>query len=207
MEKNRLWVIGAALVIAGVVVIGWFLGISPKLDEASASAATRAEVEAQNAAHELELVNLKEQFENIDLFRGELAELRDAIPAGAELPDLVRELDSIATDNQVSLTAISLSDAQPYVAVEGAPSSLTAENFVTIPLSLTVDGDYTSVLNFVAGLQSSERLMLVTAFSTSTGDTGGVTGSISAYAYVLLSGNSAAATATPEPAPAPAPAP
>ena len=36
MDHNRLWVIGATLLIGVAVVVGWALGVSPQLELASA---------------------------------------------------------------------------------------------------------------------------------------------------------------------------
>ncbi|RNE59223.1 hypothetical protein EEJ31_10675 [Cryobacterium tepidiphilum] len=77
-----------------------------------------------------------------------------------------------------------------------AGSLVTGDNFVAIPVSVTVHGDYGHVLDFIEGLQTGTRLVLVTGFNTtgepSAGSRGGestggvVTASISAYVYVLL---------------------
>ncbi|TFD35501.1 hypothetical protein E3T34_02865 [Cryobacterium sp. TMT1-62] len=117
MDKNRLWVLGAILVMGITVVIGWSLGISPKLNEVSATKAERASVEEQNAGFELQLSVLKEQFESIGDLKEDLAQLRRAVPQGADIPVLVGQLDEIAALNGVTLTAITVSDAQPYAPV------------------------------------------------------------------------------------------
>jgi Tfp pilus assembly protein PilO len=77
----------------------------------------------------------------------------------------------------------------------GTASGLTSDNFVTVPITVTVEGTYARVLDFVGGLQSGSRLMLVTGFSTAPSDvaataaTGVVTANISVYVFVLLDGS------------------
>src|SRR5680860_1093571 len=104
MDKNRLWMLGAALLIGIASVLGWLLGISPKLDEARTAKTEQVAVEAQNSAYESELTELKEQFENIGELKQELVLLRRAIPGAAEIPAFVGQLDAIAQRHQVTLT-------------------------------------------------------------------------------------------------------
>ena len=208
MNVNRLWVIGAVLLMTVTALMGWSLGIAPKLGESRDAMAERALVETQNASYELQLAALKEQFEGIDGLRVDLADLRQAVPQGANIPQFVGQLDSIAVQNAVALTSITVSDAQTYVApVATAPAPVsasedaaatdatadattdaTAENLIAVPVSLSVEGGYQNVLDFINGLQQGDRLVTVSAFSTgSAADASGtVTGTVTALIYVLL---------------------
>ena len=236
---NRLWILGAVLMIGVVVVRGWMLGVSPKLGEVRAAKADQASVESQNAAFETQLATLKDQFDSIGELRTELSALREAVPAGADMPAFIGQLDEIAKAHNVTLTAITVSDAQAYLPVVAAPLAeaapgesaapgegaapgaavgdsaaaapaapapapaapaptvnalVTAANFVAIPITLSVDGSYDGVLDFVEGLQLGERLVMVTTFTTSvTADSGNVTGAITGFVYVLLEPGAAAA--------------
>ncbi|SDK29092.1 Tfp pilus assembly protein PilO [Cryobacterium psychrotolerans] len=232
MNMNRLWVLGAVLLIGIVAVLGWMLGISPKLSEAREAKAQQETVETQNTDLEAQLVTLKEQFESIDDLRDELAGLRESVPSGPDMPAFVGQLGTMAEKHRVALTQITVSDAQPYVPVVAAPAAevapadgaatgdaaaaapvdaaataaaaaeaaaaaavpapvvnplVTAQNFVAVPISLEVNGRYDDVLTFVAGLQKGKRLVMVTTFKTSEEeDSGNVTGTITAFVYVLL---------------------
>lgn len=227
---------GAALAIGVVVVLGWMLGISPKLSEARAARTDLVAAEAQNTVFEAQLATLKEQYKSIDSLRSELADLRQAVPNGPDMPDFVGHLDDIAEANGVTLTSITVSDAQPYVPMVAAPAAeaqpapgapaddtataapvdaaataataeaaavpapvvnplVTAENFVAVPISLSIDGTYDDVVKFVQGLQQGQRLVMVTTFNTSAvADSGKVIGSITAFVYVLLDSPTSALT-------------
>jgi Tfp pilus assembly protein PilO len=81
---------------------------------------------------------------------------------------------------------------------------VTAENFISIPMTLAVEGSYGNVLDFVESVQKGTRLSAVTAFSTSTDAAGGgaeagdaegaeapagadtVTGTVTMFIYVLV---------------------
>ena len=224
MNVNRLWVLGAVLLMSVVALMGWSLGISPMLSESRDATAERVAVEAQNTSYELQLATLKQQFESIDDLRLDLADLRQAVPQGANIPQFVGQLDSIALQNTVALTTITVSDAQSYASAlattaapeaappaEGAAAAVPAEdaaaagaaadpavpvtpavapadNLIAVPISLSVEGGYQNVLDFISGLQQGERLVTVNAFgTTATADAPGmVTGTITALIYVLL---------------------
>lgn len=234
MNMNRMWVLGAVLLIGVVAVLGWMLGISPNLGEARAAKAEQATVEAQNTEFEAQLATLKTQFESISELRAELADLRESVPSGPDMPAFVGQLGDIADEHRVTLSQITVSDAQPYVPViavpvpEAAPAEgaaegdaaaapvdaaavaaaaaaaaeaaaaaavpapvvnalVTAQNFVAVPISVEVEGGYDDVLAFVEGLQKGERLVMVTTFQTSEqADSGDVTGTITAFVYVLV---------------------
>lgn len=131
MDKNRIWLIGSVLLMIVAVVLGYTMGISPKLDEASSAKETRLGVEAQNEIYELQLAQLKKQFENIDELQAELDDLRQEVPADARFPDLIKQLEKAASKHNVTVTIISVSDPQLYVPIPAdeaaAPASDTAD--------------------------------------------------------------------------------
>ena len=220
MDKNRLWLIGGVMLIGAIVVLGWGLGISPKLNEASATGAEWETTIAENAVHEAQIVTLKKQFEQVAGLRADLSDIQQSVPGSAEMPALVAEFDSAAASSGVVIADFTTSDAQAFdpallnvvapaggvspvpttagdgadvvgaTAVVAVDPRITATNFVTIPLSVTVDGPSDSVLDFVSGIQNGRRLVTVTAVSTTVPDeVGAVTGTITALVYVLLDPN------------------
>lgn len=238
MNPARLWIIGAVVVSAAVLLGGYFLGVAPQLDAAASFSGQKATVESQNSALEASNATLKEEFATIDKAKADLAALRVSVPEDAELSSLLSELNLTAATSQVSITGIKFGDGVPFVqqvppaAVAAdsqpvatattspsiaAPTSalLTPQNFVYVPVSIQVAGDYSHVLDYVAGVQGGQRLVLVNKISVtpaaapaaSEGEesappaTGsGVTASIDGYAYVLLD----IPPALVDPAPAPA---
>lgn len=170
MNASRLWTIGSILVIVAIVAGTWFVGISPQLTAASAANDSRASVEAQNEVHEATLISLQEQFDDIDILRAELAELRKAVPADAALPELFSQIHQTAAANGVAVSSLAFADPSPYAPVEGATTdpelatamaSVSSGAFLVIPVDVTAVGPYQNVMAFVSSLQSGERLMLV----------------------------------------------
>lgn len=220
MDRNRWWLVGGVLILGFAVLTGWFLGISPQLQLAHNTRIERIAVEERNLGFEVRLASLEEQFDGIGALEDELAGLRDAIPNSGELPDFVRQVTAIAAEHEVSVTSITLSDAQPFVVPEipvaadaaaepttdaeatdsaaaatetdatAAPTALSPEQFLAVPVTVTVEGGNDAALAFVQGLQFGDRIITVTNLSTqplATEDaTGAVTATISGLVYVLL---------------------
>lgn len=172
MKSNRLWAIGTAIVIVGVLALGWVLGISPKVAELSSVTGSLDAVKVQNQQHQLELTALQEQFENIDNLRAELAELQAAIPADVGLPDFIRQLNTLAAASGVTIDSISTSDPTNYsmpatpgttVDAEGnvVPLPAAPANLITVNIVLKVKGSPSAILLFTRGLQEGERLFFV----------------------------------------------
>jgi len=70
-------------------------------------------------------------------------------------------------------------------AAAAIPPGIDATTFLTIPITITVDGDRGAIMAFVGALQSGPRLMLVSDFTLSTGE-GGTNGLISGLLFVYV---------------------
>ncbi|MHB1234487.1 MAG: hypothetical protein ACYCZK_02310 [Microbacteriaceae bacterium] len=223
MEANRIWTIGSIVLMVVIVAAGWLLGIQPQLAAADAANQSRAQVHSSTVANQAVLEQLKKDYQGLDQLKQQLAALRQAVPAQADASAFVTELNALASAHQVTVKSIVVSDAKPYSPPPAAPASpapsaspaptaspspapppagtapgasnpqITAANFIVIPVQVTVSGPYGNVLDFVAGLQTGQRLFLVTAFSSGVATAGpgpavaGTTAStVSGFMYVLL---------------------
>jgi Tfp pilus assembly protein PilO len=189
MTRIRWWIVGATLIIVLVMLAGFSLWISPKLDELGVARTTRSAALAQNEVYELQLEALQRQFDGLESVQAELALLREAIPSGAALPAFIGQLDALAERASVTVTEFSSADAMPYVPVIPLPDTgvslsttgaadaaaaptappsplVTAENFAAVPVTISVTGSIDAVLGFLAGLQNGQRLITVTSFGT-----------------------------------------
>jgi len=189
ITNNRLWVIGASIVMAAVLAMGWFIGASPLLATAAADDAQRESVEAQNAGHEARLAQIKEEFANIASYRGELAELQAAVPPSGDLSTFLGQLHDLELASGVSVASINVGGASPFIAsapAEGAdPASTDESEFIYIDINLSVTGDQGALLDFLDALQGGTRLYLVKGLTMSS-DAGVYTASIDGSVYVLL---------------------
>jgi hypothetical protein len=236
--RNRLFNIIAIVAIGATIVGGWFLGVDPQLTAARASAEQRDAVSAENDATRAVVKQLIEDEAALPKFRSELAFLQRSIPTTADTSAFIDNLNGLATTAGVTVSAITVSDAQPYIApiatvapvvtpTEGADTDgdtaepaappvnplappaatsplVTSADFVLVPITIETKGSAPAVLNFLSGLQSGERLFLVTAYTSTVGtelaEQGIVTGTTTGYIYALLGqfDEAAAAAADPE---------
>ncbi|GAA3895821.1 hypothetical protein GCM10022381_41670 [Leifsonia kafniensis] len=120
-----------------------------------------------------------------------------------EAPDAVVPADAAATDATAADSAAAAEPAAaapaPAPIAAGVPpvtnAQITSSNFASLAVSIDVSGSYANVLNFVSGLQSGARLVMVTGLKTAavTDAPGEVTATVSGLIYSLVSADAAPA--------------
>lgn len=158
MNANRLVSIVFVLLTAGVLALGWFIGISPKLAEAARSDSDRAVVMAQNVAYEATVTRLAAQFENIDVLRDQLEELQRYIPDAQELEDVLDSIAGAAAAAGVVVRTIDVQEGAPF-APEAAAS--TGSALFAVPISMAVEGPLGPAMAFIDNLQKLNRVFFV----------------------------------------------
>jgi len=168
MNANRLWNIGAAIIIVALIAGTWFLGASPQLAAAGAASAERASVESQNQAHKATVIALKKQYESIDLLTSELEDAREGVPLGKAQKEFLIQISAAAAKAGVIVVTTSVADPilfAPVPSVEpevnAAVASLSAGNFYVLPTDIKVLGAAEKILVFTDLLQKGTRLFLV----------------------------------------------
>lgn len=97
-----------------------------------------------------------------------------------------------ATAEAAPAPPVSMAGVPPFTSPE-----ITTNNFASLTVDITVVGRYADTLAFVNGLQTGERLVLVSGLTTTPLEEGSdqVTAVISGLVYVLVPPTAAAATA------------
>lgn len=199
MNASRIWTIVGVIVAAGVLVLGWALGVSPLLAQAAAADTERATVEQLNAGELAELARMKEQYEQIGDLRIELAQLRVSVPAETDTDFVYALLNNVQAATGTPVQSVTTGQAVPYGAGTDAPveapatgseggSAATPDapavvpSLYTVPVTLTFqDAPVENVLAFVSQLQNGPRLFLVTSV---TGNGSG-SSTVTAFMFVL----------------------
>lgn len=135
MTSNRIWVIGASLLILVVLLLGYFLGVVPKLNEAAASAEQQAQVDAQNQQSEAILSTLAGQYKNLDELSAKLAALQVQMPSSPDGSTFADELSAAADAAHVSIKSITLGEAAPFGTPAGAAAPAPAPTSTPAPVS------------------------------------------------------------------------
>jgi len=196
--------------MAVLVVLGWILGVAPRLAEAQAADDERVGVETLNATYEQTLVKLKQLDEDLPALTTQLDELEAALPPDAQVSTLLGQLNALAAESGIELTSITAGVPEKFGAAAEAAAALAPveapapeegenaaavapdaetvapapENFVSVPISVEFTGDPVALLAFVEKVQYGTRLFLVEALDI-TYDGGGGKVKIDGFVYVL----------------------
>jgi Tfp pilus assembly protein PilO len=115
-SQERLWLIGGGVGAFLLMLVGYFLVISPQRQNTQS-------VNDQTAAAQLQTVSLQQRItaltaQNKDLakYENKLAELRLALPTTSGLPDFLRTLQSLGNATLADVTSLTV----------GAPAAVTA---------------------------------------------------------------------------------
>lgn len=202
MSSSRIWVLLGSVIIVAVLAGGFFLGVQPELAAASRSAGDRVLVESQNAELEMSLKELERQAAQAPAIRSEIGALRESIPASPAHAELLRQLDAFASAAGVRVTSVSPQDPVAFlVAPQYAslvPASVTGDTFAVLPMTLSASGSFEQVTQFVAALQTAERLLFVSDVVLSLDEaTATYTADITANMYALAAGATASTGGSP----------
>lgn len=181
MNSNRLISIVLGMLTAGVLALGWFLGVSPKLAEVSMADSERALVDAQNLGYQTQLVQLAADFERIGELQTAFDPLAKAIPSGAGLEDFLDGLNAAAGATGVAITGVTAAEAAPPVAADG---TVSATGPLVIPITISVSGPMGSMIAFTDAVQNSARLTMVSGLqATAQGESS--SGTLTGALYVI----------------------
>jgi Tfp pilus assembly protein PilO len=197
---TRVWGLITFVVVVGVLAAGWFVGASPLLDEKARSDKAREAAHQQNVTIQATIDKLKDEKTRLADYEKREKELEAAIPTDIESAAFIQGLNDLATATGVTISRITLSDPTPYEAPAGEDSGsefapkpvtdprVTGDNFLIVPVSLSVTGPWDNVLSFTHGIQTGQRLMLVTQVRTAGANTegGDVSLDLSSAMYVLI---------------------
>lgn len=127
---GRLVTLVGGIIGLALIALGWFVILSPLLDNAAQSDAQRAQIEAQNEVERAVLADMKAQYENLDELLEQLEELRVSVPGDQDLRAFFDQIAAAAGAAGVVLNDVSVEGALPYtaaVAAGGAPVAAPTE--------------------------------------------------------------------------------
>jgi Tfp pilus assembly protein PilO len=189
---------GILLIVGGdllLLVLGWFMLISPQRATADSMRLATSAAEAQIVqAKEVQATPPPAAVQQPEIKTADVYSLNDAMPTTIDMPDLLLELNQLARAAGVSMTNMS----------PGLPTVLTG--YSVVPLSIGIVGDFYSVTDMLyrlrtlvavrhGDLQTSGRLFSVDSVALAPSGVGAdLTASVSLNAY-LYGGTPAVAAA------------
>jgi Tfp pilus assembly protein PilO len=210
--RDRLALIGiASLALLAVV---WLLLVSPERKQASAFDKQLSAANAQLASAEGEAVNARAAKSHYAAAYASVVNLGKAVPPSDEVPSLIYQLAQSSNQRHVEFNSISSSSTGTGTSTAPSTSTAaTAAGFTQMPFTFVFDGSFDdlyhlfvaldkSTVQTPAGLQVSGRLLTLQSVklepkATNEASSGGLTGTITATAYVLPAGQGLTAGATP----------
>ena len=194
------------LIIGGdllLLLVGWFLLISPQRSTAASISQATAAAEAQLVEARRPVVPVKPAAipQQPEIKTADLYSLAKAMPSSVDMPNLLLELDQVARSAGVELSSIS----------PGAPAADATGGFSTIAINLAFTGDFYSVTDMLyrlrtlvtvrnGALQTSGRLFSVNTVGlgpAAGAGSGKLTATVAVNAYVYGGGAAPVVPITP----------
>jgi Tfp pilus assembly protein PilO len=123
----------ALLAMAAVAVGGFFLAVQPQLAQAAAARTQTETVDRSNDTSRVELARLKTQATQLPTMRRELSSLSASVPADADLPAFINELDSVAASAGMQVSSFTSGDATAYAPAAAVTSGSAAAAATATP--------------------------------------------------------------------------
>lgn len=157
--RRRIIVLAAVGAVAVTALFFLFL-LRPKLDQISE---VRAEIQAAQEQEQRlrnRIAQLEQAKQRAPEVAAELARLQELLPADPELPAFIRLMQRVAEEAGVELRSIG----------PGLPAALSGnENVEVIQVSLSFEGGFRRVQDYLARLETMRRLVEIQTISLQPG--------------------------------------
>jgi len=142
-------VVAVAFGVAALIAIFFF--VLPKMSAVSKARQDVVKEQTKEQALQLQLAQLQQAKQEAPQTQQALDQLKVEIPPTADIPGLIRIIADAADETGMNLATLS----------PGAPIADGSGKFAIIPVSLSVDGSYFSLQEFLVKLESLPRAMKV----------------------------------------------
>jgi type IV pilus assembly protein PilO len=143
------------LLFAAAGAAGYFLYLTPKLEERDRLVTTEQQLRSEYTDKAMQSANLEELRQQRAEMEESFGALLRQLPSDTEVPGLLEDITLTGLDNGLKFSAI---DLQPERA---------AEFYVELPIAITVEGGYHNMGAFVSGVANLSRIVTLHDFSMS----------------------------------------
>ncbi|BCJ52041.1 hypothetical protein Asp14428_35160 [Actinoplanes sp. NBRC 14428] len=162
-RTDRLWMLAGVVLIAVLVALTYFAGVSPTHASTDALTQQAADVQTQAITVRKEVARLAEEKKKEKALQATRDAYRDALPSGSGVPAFLRQLQAAGTDLGVDVNGVTV----------GAPvKEEKQENVWSIQIQLTAEGEPAGLDGFLRQLQGGgqKRAVLVEAANLEAGE-------------------------------------
>jgi Tfp pilus assembly protein PilO len=209
--RDRLALIGISSL--ALLAVAWLLLVSPERKQAASLDKQVSAASAQLASAESEATNARAAETHYATAYASVVNLGKAVPPTEEVPSLIYQLAQASNKKHVEFSSITTSatGSSPSSSSSAPTVAAAAAGFTQMPFTFIFNGGFDdlyhlfvqldkSTVQTSAGLQVSGRLLTLQSVKlepkASEGKSEGLTGTITATAYVLPSGQTLTGGAT-----------
>jgi type IV pilus assembly protein PilO len=157
MSRNDRNILILGILGIVIIVVGYyFLLLSPLLQRLDEQAQAREDKQAQLEQVQQEVNELEEVRRNSPEIQSQLLELSKRVPTQPQIPTLVVQVEEIADASGVTQLSV---DPEPPTAPAGGG------DYQVVPVTMTFDGTYDQMQDFLLRTRNLTRLVTVTDLS------------------------------------------
>jgi Tfp pilus assembly protein PilO len=119
---ERLWLIGGAVGAFLMLVIGYFMLISPQRSNTQSVRDQITTAQEQAMTLQQRINALTAQSKDLPKYQSQLASLQEALPSESGLPDFLRTLQSLGNETLAQVTSLTVGQPSIVAAGAGAPA-------------------------------------------------------------------------------------
>jgi len=189
---REMLISGIISVVAVLVTMN--LGVTPMLDAATNANLGTSQNDAILNVEISRIHHLQMLTRNNQIVAQQVTQISDAMPEEPRISQMVDMLNGFANSNGLVVTELTVGDPEKYV-IPGkvhaqhefqAAMAKAASSIKDIPVNLTVDGKFDSLLQFLDDLGNSPRVTLIKSYQFQKGQTpGNFTLQISAAVFMV----------------------
>jgi hypothetical protein len=187
-QAERLWLIAGGLTAMLLILIGYFVAISPQRSETSKVDAKVSAAKVQNGILQQRIDALRLQNKNLARYRADLATAKLALPSESGVSDFLRSLQSLGARTGTHVTTLTVGDptdvtsaltvapagkagaAAPAPAPAAATATSAAGRIFALAISANVSGPPVALNKFLEQLQAVQpRAVLITEITETDG--------------------------------------
>ena len=178
--RSARWTAGTALACVLIMMAAWFALLAPRRDEAEAVRAQAVLTATEADQLQVKIAQLKAQYAELPLRKAELAGILKQMPPTAQMPDLVRSLNTMADASGAELVSVAPS-SPAYLTVAttaagvdavtagtaaattsggatsgttGSGATVTPTKVISTPIVVTVTGEFLQTVTYLQKLQT-----------------------------------------------------
>ena len=173
MNRVRLTLIGAILLVVVIAVVLWSFLLSPRLAEADKLTQQAAQLQTANLSLQHQYSESLDQAKKAPEAAAQAQALFEKMPQSADLPAVLDQITKAATDAGIDQNAIPTLTPGIPVPVSGTKNAAATERATTgiqlakLDINVAAIGQHQQTLSFLDNLQAMDRVMLITSTQSS----------------------------------------